>query len=182
MEAYLPDYCYSKKTIKHEYIIIHFFSCLYVQPDDPFDTFSCQMLMHDLNVEPKYRMKFPMQEQPDRGWASAHCMIARTGFTLLMVPRYNKAYHAGTSFYLGRSNFNEFSYGIEMIGHLTSGFEQKQYEACALECVSVMKEFNIPMSNILGHEQIAPGRKTDPGIANGNFHMDKLKELIGALL
>lgn len=179
MEAYLPDYCYSTRKIIHKYIIIHFFSCKYVQPKDPFDLHSCQMLMHDLNATPSQRQMFPLTEQKNRGYASAHCMIGREGETLLTVPTENKAYHAGKSEYLGRKYFNNFSYGIELIGHETSGFTDAQYKSCAQVCVGLMKEYDIPFENILGHEQIAPGRKVDPGIADGNFHMGKLKEMIG---
>jgi AmpD protein len=83
---------------------------------------------------------------------------------------------------MGQTNWNGFSYGIELLGHGTSGFTEAQYKSCAMRCAALISEYNIPSDMIVGHETISPGRKFDPGIASGNFDMAKLRKLINGYI
>ena len=184
MEAYLPTNCYRDKFLKPQAIVIHYFSCINVDPEHPFDLLRCHNLMLDLNFQKKNRMTYLKSERDPntRMYASAHCFIGREGELWLTVPENKQAYHAGVSSYKGRSNWNQFSYGVELIGHGTSKFTEEQYQTCAKHCASLMSSYDIGLDWVVGHEDIAPGRKVDPGIAVGNFDMKYLKKLISKRL
>lgn len=106
----------------------------------------------------------PYFEQIAELRVSAHLYIKRDGSLIQFVPLNKRAWHAGVSEFKGRSKCNEFSIGIEMQGTDDMAFTEQQY----VQLVSVTKQLqalfpNIVMENIVGHEHIAPGRKTDPG-------------------
>lgn len=65
--------------------------------------------------------------------------------------------------YKGRENCNDFSIGIELEGCDKEGFEEEQYFTLQELTRCLLKEFSIPKESIVGHVDIAPGRKTDPG-------------------
>lgn len=95
---------------------------------------------------------------------SAHLYIKRTGEVVQFVPLNKRAWHAGVSEFKGRVKCNDFSIGIEMQGTDYMPFTEAQYQAL----VAITKEIrhlfvNIKIDNIVGHQDIAPGRKTDPG-------------------
>ncbi len=92
---------------------------------------------------------------------SAHFYIQRTGEVWQFVSCDDRAWHAGVSKYLGRSNCNDYSIGIELEGVEGGLFEAAQYESLAALCPSLCQRY--PIAHIAGHEHIAPGRKTDPG-------------------
>ena len=73
----------------------------------------------------------------------------------------DRAWHAGASSYLGRSNCNDYSIGIELEGAEGATFEDCQYETLRSLCAALLQ--NYPITHIAGHEHVAPGRKTDPG-------------------
>jgi len=176
MEAWLPSTCYRDSPLAIEGVVIHYFSCLNVQPNDPYNLQSNWDLMLDLNLPKSQRMHFLNKHgDPDkRLYASAHCLIGREGELWLTVPQDKQAYHAGVSHYKGRSNWNALSYGIELIGSATSGFTYAQYITCSKHCAQLCNEYEIDIwEMVVGHEQIAPGRKVDPGIMTGNFDMNK---------
>lgn len=92
---------------------------------------------------------------------SAHFLIRRDGEGIQFVPCLKRAWHAGVSSWRGRGRCNDFSIGIELEGADDCPFEGAQYTAlaeltCALQSV-------YPIRDIVGHSDIAPGRKTDPG-------------------
>ncbi len=95
---------------------------------------------------------------------SSHIFIRRTGKVIQFVPFNKRAWHAGKSHYEGRSNFNDFSIGIEMEGSIDDIYTNNQYKELK-EIILNLKELypSIKDSNIIGHSDIAPGRKTDPG-------------------
>lgn len=101
---------------------------------------------------------------------SAHYLIGRDGTIYQLVDDKNVAYHAGASKVPdGRSGVNEFSIGIEMVNTKDGKFTDKQYESLN-GLLSILKsEYKIKY--VLGHDQIAPGRKDDPW----NFDWDKIK-------
>lgn len=93
---------------------------------------------------------------------SSHFLIARSGELIQFVSTQNKAWHAGVSSFLGREKCNDFSVGIELEGDGESTFEELQYETLA----SLVKKLAVSYPNLqfAGHSDIAPDRKTDPGI------------------
>ena len=95
---------------------------------------------------------------------SSHFLIDREGHITQFVSVYKRAWHAGKSNFENEDNCNDFSIGIEMIGSDNSIFENKQYASLKKLIKSLKKVFpKILEDNIVGHSDIAPGRKTDPG-------------------
>jgi AmpD protein len=72
-----------------------------------------------------------------------------------------RAWHAGQSLWRGRTAVNDFSIGIELEGSDTTFFTEKQYHALATLTARLAEVY--PVVNIVGHSDIAPIRKTDPG-------------------
>ena len=93
---------------------------------------------------------------------SSHFYIRRQGELQQFVSCNDRAWHAGTSSHLGRSNCNDFSIGIELEGLEGDGFEACQYETLESLCAALLQHF--PITHIAGHEHVAPGRKNDPGV------------------
>ncbi len=95
---------------------------------------------------------------------SAHLLIRRDGRVHQYVPFDRKAWHAGQSSFRGRENCNEFSIGIELEGCDEDIFTVPQYEQLAKVTVILQAAYpGITPDRIVGHSDIAPGRKTDPG-------------------
>jgi AmpD protein len=95
---------------------------------------------------------------------SAHCFIRRTGEIIQYVPFTKRAWHAGVSTFEGRKRCNDFSIGIELEGTDTQAYTQAQYNALHLVTSALIEKYpDINRSRIVGHCDIAPGRKTDPG-------------------
>jgi N-acetyl-anhydromuramoyl-L-alanine amidase len=92
---------------------------------------------------------------------SAHFLIRRDGETIQFVSCLARAWHAGVSTWQGRERCNDFSIGIELEGSDFEAFEPKQYLAL-ISLVNALKQ-TYPIQHIVGHADIAPGRKTDPG-------------------
>lgn len=95
---------------------------------------------------------------------SAHCLIRRDGELAQYVPFDERAWHAGASEFAGRSACNDFSIGIELEGTDESGYTEAQYLALAELTQTLQRHYpDITPERIVGHFDIAPGRKTDPG-------------------
>jgi AmpD protein len=92
---------------------------------------------------------------------SAHFLIRRDGEIIQFVSCLERAWHAGISSWQGHQRCNDFSIGIELEGSDFEAFEPKQYLAL-IDLVKQLKK-NYPIEHIVGHSDIAPGRKTDPG-------------------
>jgi AmpD protein len=92
---------------------------------------------------------------------STHFLIQRDGALIQFVSSLDRAWHAGISTFQGRSFCNDFSIGIELEGTDYVPFEPAQYQALKLLTQALLTRFAI--TDIAGHEEIAPGRKTDPG-------------------
>ena len=109
---------------------------------------------------------------------SSHFLIRRDGELVQYVPLGRRAWHAGQSCYDGRESCNDFSVGIELEGVDTEPYEQLQYERLADLIKTLRNEVaSLRDADIVGHSDIAPGRKTDPGEA---FEWPLLKRLLGA--
>ena len=92
---------------------------------------------------------------------SSHFFIRRDGSLIQFVPCTKRAWHAGISKWEGREKCNDFSIGIELEGSDFEAFEPKQYDTLKLLIESLKMTY--PIQSVVGHSDIAPGRKTDPG-------------------
>jgi AmpD protein len=96
---------------------------------------------------------------------SAHVLIKRNGEVIQFVPFDKRAWHAGVSSYKGKNDCNNFSIGIELEGSDDDIFEDIQYEKLSVITSLLITEYDlITKDNIKGHSDIAPERKTDPGV------------------
>jgi AmpD protein len=92
---------------------------------------------------------------------SSHFLIRRDGSLLQFVSCFDRAWHAGVSQWEGRERCNDFSVGIELEGSDYEVFEETQYETLTILLNTLKKHF--PIKHVVGHSEIAPERKTDPG-------------------
>jgi len=107
---------------------------------------------------------------------SAHLLIKRDGSVVQFVPFNKRAWHAGRSEFEGQVECNDFSIGIELEGSDHINYDKRQYEVLAQVTELLLETY--PAMNperIVGHSDIAPGRKTDPG---ASFDWPKYKNLI----
>lgn len=106
---------------------------------------------------------------------TSHYLIDREGKIRLLVSEKNIAWHAGKGTLPdGSSNINSKSIGIEIINSPENPPNDKQYEAIAYLVKDIKTRYNIKY--ILGHDQIAPGRKTDPWLFDWNKFNSLLKD------
>lgn len=92
---------------------------------------------------------------------SAHLLLRRDGSALQFVPCNDRAWHAGASAWNGREQCNDFSIGIELEGTDDVPFTPAQYTHLIGVAQLLMRAY--PIRHAVGHSDIAPGRKTDPG-------------------
>ena len=103
---------------------------------------------------------------------SSHFLIRRDGALVQFVSTLQRAWHAGVSNWQGRERCNDFSVGIELEGSDFEAFEATQYKTLKQLIACLNKSY--PIKAIVGHSDIAPGRKTDPG---PYFDWEKIKEI-----
>ena len=97
---------------------------------------------------------------------SAHFVIYRGGRVIQFVSTDMRAWHAGVSSFKGRDGCNDFSIGIEMEGTDDTPYSDEQYASLTRLTMTLQQHYpKISVTNITGHSDIAPGRKTDPGPA-----------------
>jgi AmpD protein len=107
---------------------------------------------------------------------SAHALIRRDGSITQFVPFHLRAWHAGESCFESRSCCNDFSIGIELEGSDDVPYSDAQYATLANLARALMKAYPaLNPQRIVGHSEIAPGRKTDPGAA---FDWPRLRALL----
>jgi N-acetyl-anhydromuramoyl-L-alanine amidase len=107
---------------------------------------------------------------------SAHAVIRRTGEIVQYVPFGLRAWHAGVSSYQGRAACNDFSVGIELEGTDEIAYTDAQYEELAALIQVLLSRYpTLSRERIVGHSDVAPGRKTDPGPA---FDWERLRGLL----
>ena len=94
---------------------------------------------------------------------SSHFVIRRDGRLVQFVPCALRAWHAGVSAWNGRQRVNDFSVGIELEGTDTLPYASVQYKMLARLMKALSRRY--PIAEVVGHSDIAPGRKTDPGPA-----------------
>lgn len=97
---------------------------------------------------------------------SCHLLIRRDGALVQYVPLHRRAWHAGRSCLAGRARCNDFAIGIELEGTDDTPYAEPQYRVLAPLCRTLMQAFPaITPDRVVGHSDVAPGRKTDPGPA-----------------
>lgn len=106
---------------------------------------------------------------------SAHFFIQRTGHVKQFVPIDKRAWHAGVSQFGERQGCNDFSIGIELEGTDTEAYTDAQYLSLKQLTLCLMRETAITLDAIVGHCDIAPGRKTDPG---PSFDWQRYRQLL----
>jgi AmpD protein len=105
---------------------------------------------------------------------SAHVLISRAGAVTQYVPFQKRAWHAGVSSYHGRPACNDFSIGIELEGADDMPYGEAQYLTTAALIAALCRSYvTLSRERLVGHSDIAPGRKTDPGPA---FDWRRLRE------
>ncbi|MDO7593776.1 MAG: 1,6-anhydro-N-acetylmuramyl-L-alanine amidase AmpD [Burkholderiaceae bacterium] len=104
---------------------------------------------------------------------SAHFFIQRDGSLIQFVSADQRAWHAGASSWQGRSNCNDYTIGIELEGLEGGRFEQPQYD-CLQSLLGALRLAYPTLTDMVGHEDVAPGRKFDPGVGfDWAFFVDK---------
>jgi AmpD protein len=107
---------------------------------------------------------------------SSHLLVRRDGELVQYVPFHERAWHAGASTYLGRERCNDFSIGIELEGADDIAYEPVQYRMLANSIAALCRAYaTLSFDRVVGHCDIAPGRKTDPGEA---FDWPRLRALL----
>ena len=121
------------------------------------EQFFCNQL--DCNLHPYFQALVGVR-------VSAHCLIDRSGAIVQFVSFNDRAWHAGESCFEGRQRCNDFSIGIELEGTDDSDYTPAQYVALVAATQAIMRDYPlITRQRIVGHSDIAPHRKTDPGPA-----------------
>ena len=115
------------------------------------DLFTCRL---DYNVDPSLADLRGLK-------VSSHFFIRRDGRVIQYVSANDRAWHAGRSAFRGREKCNDYSIGIELEGTDDTPFEAPQYQVLAALTEALRRRY--PLTDVQGHEDIAPGRKTDPG-------------------
>lgn len=113
---------------------------------------------------------------------SAHYVVGRDGRVVQMVKDEDVAWHAGTSVLGTRTNVNNFSLGIELVGTADSGFTATQMDAL-LELVRwLVVKYRVTPERVVGHRDIAPGRKIDPDGYRQQFDWARTREVVRTAL
>lgn len=97
---------------------------------------------------------------------SAHLLIDRAGKLTQFVSFADRAWHAGESCFEGCANCNDYAIGIELEGADTTPYTRSQYAVLARVVRALMARYpQITSARVVGHAEVAPGRKSDPGPA-----------------
>lgn len=111
---------------------------------------------------------------------SSHLVVRRDGALTQFVKFTDRAWHAGSSSYNGRESCNDFSIGVELEGSDDVPYEYAQYAALAGVVAALCAAYpRLSPDRLVGHSEIAPGRKTDPGPA---FDWPLARRLIAAVV
>lgn len=148
------------------------------------------LVIHNISLPPKQyegsyivdlftgtldRAVHPYFEQLHDLKVSCHFLIRRSGEIIQFVSCSDCAWHAGISVFEGQRNCNYFSIGIELEGCDDEPFMKMQYVQLAKLTLLLAKHY--PIQNIVGHSDIAPQRKTDPGPHfNWDYYSDLMRQ------
>ncbi|MGH8178876.1 MAG: 1,6-anhydro-N-acetylmuramyl-L-alanine amidase AmpD [Steroidobacter sp.] len=110
---------------------------------------------------------------------SSHLVIRRAGEIVQYAPFHLRAWHAGRSSFQGRERCNDFSIGIELEGTDGDAYEPAQYRVLSETILALCDAYpSLSTERVVGHSDIAPGRKSDPGPA---FDWPRLRALLRAM-
>ena len=111
---------------------------------------------------------------------SAHALIRRDGQIVQYVPFGERAWHAGQSAWAGRTACNDFSIGVELEGTDDTPYTDAQYQGLAELLAALLAAYpSLTQQAIVGHSDVSPGRKTDPG---ASFEWPRLRTELDAAL
>jgi AmpD protein len=161
-----PNYGPRPSQAEIDLIVLH---CISLPPgqyggDEVQRLFTNQL---DWNAHPYFKRIEGMQ-------VSSHFYIRRQGELQQFVSCDQRAWHAGVSSYRGRSDCNNNAIGIELEGVDDAPFDERQYETLVSLCAAILQRY--PITQVAGHEHIAPGRKSDPG---SGFDWPLLQQALG---
>jgi N-acetyl-anhydromuramoyl-L-alanine amidase len=106
---------------------------------------------------------------------SSHLCVRRDGSVTQYVKFHERAWHAGQSSWQGRTGCNDFSIGVELEGADTVPYDPRQYTALAEVVAALCRAYPaLSPERLVGHNEVAPGRKTDPGPAFDWVHARRL--------
>jgi len=153
-----PHYDERPKGVEIELLVIHAIS---LPPGQFGGSFIDQLFTHRLN-----KNEHPYFVDIADLRVSAHLLIRRLGEITQYVSFQQRAWHAGVSTFAGRSRCNDFSIGIELEGCDDVAYTDEQYQQLA-QVINILQQTwpVLTRDRIVGHCDIAPGRKTDPGQA-----------------
>ena len=151
-----PNYGPRPASTPVDLIVVHSIS---LPPGEYGGTFVQQLFTNQLDWD-----AHPYFQQIRGAEVSAHFYIQRTGQLIQFVSTQQRAWHAGKSQWCGRDNCNDFSIGIELEGLEDHPFETIQYEVLRSLIWDIQREHPL-VQDVVGHSDVAPGRKRDPGDA-----------------
>ena len=137
-------------------LVIH---CISLPPGEFGNHYIDQLFCNQLDPDehPYFRGVFQLT-------VSAHILIKRDGGCVQYVPFDKRAWHAGKSAYQDRERCNDFSIGIELEGAEFIEYTDQQYAQLTAIIRTLFETYpKLSTQRIVGHSDIAPGRKTDPG-------------------
>ena len=149
-------------------MVIH---CISLPPEQFGGDYIDQLFCNQLNPEnhPYFKEVYQLK-------VSAHLLIKRTGVIVQYVAFDKRAWHAGISEYKGRQRCNDFSIGIELEGSENQPYTEIQYEQLITVSDTLINHYpDLSAQQIVGHSDIAPGRKMDPGAF---FNWDKVLDVL----
>ena len=148
-------------------IVVHGIS---LPPGEFGDDYIDQLFTNNLNPD-----DHPYFKEISGLKVSSHLLIRRDGELVQYVPLQKRAWHAGVSKYENRENCNDFSIGIELEGADETPYTDSQYQVLSELIQNLIQSYPaLTKDTISGHSDIAPGRKTDPGIAFDWVHLRNL--------
>lgn len=137
-------------------LVIH---CISLPPEQFGGAYIEQLFCNNLDPD-----AHPYFQEIARLKVSAHLLIRRDGELLQFVPFDRRAWHAGVSQFQGRERCNDYSIGIELEGSVNKAFNDRQYQRLAEVTKLLLERYpKLSRDRIVGHSDIAPGRKNDPG-------------------
>ena len=165
-----PNYDARPDGVEPELIVVHGIS---LPPGEFGGPWIEQLFMNTLPLD-----RHPYFAEIGELRVSSHLLVARDGRVTQFVKFTDRAWHAGQSSYQGRSACNDFSIGVELEGVDTLAYEQAQYDALAEVVAALCDAYpRLSPERLVGHSDISPGRKTDPGPA---FDWERARRCIGA--
>ncbi len=149
-------------------IVVH---CISLPPEQFGGPYINQLFCNQLNAD-----EHPYFSEIADLTVSAHLLIRREGEIIQFVGFDQRAWHAGLSIFQGRERCNDFSIGIELEGSVNQGYTEVQYQLLSQVILELLQYYpELSSENIVGHCDIAPERKADPG---PHFDWGKLQTLL----